>query len=198
MVNLKETAPFGEKRSYGLHEGRDVIGDFGKATPIENLYDGLLQRLYTKDLQDKNYGIKVCMAVNPKYIGGVDANVLVEYCHLHSLTPYTLQVDKSSGAARFIKKDTVLGYMGNTGNCMTADGKGGWRTISKEEQSNPSFLGGVHLHYQVRVVCKEEAKLLMLVMKEKKIKAKTLCFEQWGGTYFDPVAFDTYMNSLRR
>lgn len=174
MVKFRETAPFGERRSYGFHEGRDLIGDMGKATPIENLYDGVLLRITTPEMPDKNYGVKVSMSVNPKFVGGVNADVTLEYCHMHALTPFIKEIDKSSGASRFVKKGQVLGYMGNSGNCMTADGFGGWRTISKEEQASPTFLGGVHLHYHVKVRGKAEATALCEAIKEVYPKVKAI------------------------
>jgi pentatricopeptide repeat protein len=195
-MKYQETAPFGQKRSYGLHEGRDIWSELTKKAPIYNLFDGIIGKVFTRDKQNKDYGIKVAVRTNPKFKGGADVEVSVEYAHLHEVDLTILERDKLTGARRFIKAGEQLGLMGNTGNCYTHDGKGGWRKITPREQADSNFVGGVHLHYHCKVYSEEDALKLVEDMKKKKIVANTYYIKQWNRFYFDPLAFEMYMKIL--
>ena len=195
-MKYQETAPFGQKRSYGVHEGRDTWSESTKKAPIYNLFDGILGTVFTRDSQNKDYGIKVAIKTNPKFKGGADVEVSVEYAHLHEIDLTVLGRAKLTGTRRFVKAGEQLGLMGNTGNCYTHDGKGGWRKITLREQADSNFVGGVHLHYHCKVYSELEALRLRDVMKAKGIISEMYFIKQWNRYYFDPVAFEMYMKNL--
>lgn len=94
-------APYCEN---GLHEGID-FGSKGKTLlNIYNLFDGVIEVIYTGLV----YGKSVKLIHNTKFINHKDFTFYSQYCHLESIE---MLLNKE-----FCKNGTILGEMGNTGN----------------------------------------------------------------------------------
>jgi murein DD-endopeptidase MepM/ murein hydrolase activator NlpD len=193
MLNYSISSKYGTKREYGLHEGDDFISTLGKKAPIINMYDGILHNTF---FSERSSGNTINMMTNPKFFNGVDVGVFIDYCHLDRFSDVIIETSKKQGSInRLVKQGTEIGKMGNTGYCMTFE-NGRWRRITGEEQSDPNFTRGVHLHYQVRVQKESDAIKLKEDIINKGCRCEIYYFKQWNQYYFNPSIFEEYMITL--
>jgi murein DD-endopeptidase MepM/ murein hydrolase activator NlpD len=107
------------------HSGIDIVDT--KLAPIYSILDGTL---FHAEKDHKMYGNFVIIKHNLSYLNPPTPIIIYSlYAHLH-----TINVSKTE---TFIKSGTVIGSMGNTGNCWTLD-KGSWRPITLQEKNDPN------------------------------------------------------------
>ena len=155
------------------HSGIDFTAN--KLYPIKSLIDGVVLH---KEENHKMYGNHIILKHNLSFLKpSLDVTLLTMHAHLHNLNVTNNDM--------FIKAGTVIGSMGNSGNCWTLD-KDSWRKLTTEEQADPLDQRGVHLHFDTYVIEKKDN----LINAMKKVidldEAKDMV-TQWGKTYFNPI-----------
>ncbi len=192
-----KTSEFAEirKYSYGryLHSGDDFISDEGKNQNIYNLIDGVFFSSGT----GRDYGNFIIIKHNPKFIrGGIDDIFFSLYCHL-DLVDYT----KKKVINNFIGSGSIIGKMGNTGNCYTLNQMTNkYRPVTEKEAIDPKCNKGVHLHQGFYQSCEinKETKLLKELKKLKLVADNPYnYFYQWGKLFYNPKKIMTYFKLLQ-
>lgn len=189
----EKTSQFAEIReAFGkryLHSGEDYITELGKKQEIKCIFDGLF---YTGT--DRNYGNYVIGRHNPKFINGIDEDIISQYCHMSFFKP----LEKN----KFLRAGSIVGNMGNSGNCFTYE-NGEYRPITEKERIDINCKKGVHLHFGIYQNASrgEKTKILNEILKigyvkERQEKHDIKYFWQWGKLFFKPEIIFQYFLTL--
>lgn len=192
-TDFQITSPFGALRSYGLHEGTDFISSVvpRKKTSILNLVRGLI----TKVGLHKIYGKMVTVELNlldvskeyPKF-PKINEKIYFDYCHLH---------ETNLKVGTIIESGAEIGKMGNTGHslkCIDVK-KDTWIPITKEEQEDPNFDLGVHLHFNVRQF-KKDTKFIEYLRSINLVNPNNV-FQQWSDNLFSYQCIIDFLKYLK-
>lgn len=197
MVNkLDITSFFKEKRSKyiyvggrfidGFHEGVDLSSGLYKKQEIFSEIGG---KVVGVDYLKNSYGRRVLVETDLSRYSKVFDNVRV-----YSLYGHLNQVCVLMGD---IFDDVVkIGYMGNTGYCLTKIKEGSYsemgkefRRVSEAESFDYNFIGGVHLHFSLYFLGRDEAYNFVKVYGGKV--GDDILF-QWGKYYVNPFLLDNF------
>ncbi len=168
----------------GLHEGIDYSSELNKEQEIYNELDGIvIEKSYNRNSYGNKVVVKVNMGYFTKFFEG--DNVYLLYGHLDSINDNIIIGNE-------IKAGDIIGYMGNTGYCLTKIDKihsngrvkmlDSYRRVTEEESKDKKFFGGVHLH--LSVFCNNA----VFVDKIKK-KLGNEHIYQWGKYWINPEKF---------
>jgi murein DD-endopeptidase MepM/ murein hydrolase activator NlpD len=194
ILPIKKGAEFGVdrskmyKRNGYVHEGDDYVGN--KRTPIKVELSGVVSFNnyhvdYGNMVQIKTDLIKYFPEGFKNLKINIESGLIYSmYCHLY---------ESFMKLNQFVKFGEVVGSMGNSGNCWTRIG-GEWRPITKKEQEDETFKGGVHLHFGFFTYDKNLANYIIECTKNN-FEGIALAF-QWGKYFINPrLVFDFLNNS---
>ncbi|MBN2545679.1 MAG: M23 family metallopeptidase [Spirochaetes bacterium] len=177
--NYPTTSDFGEERSfwpyYGKkHEGIDMRGN--KKTQVFCEINGVIKERYD---QKNSYGKKLLIKTNLGYL-----TKELEGCILYQLYGHLFKYDTKVKLGKFIEAGSLLGLMGNSGNCYTKDPNTGiYVPVTEKQQNNENFNEGVHLHLSFMTELKNK-KLLEYIKEKLNLKNELLFLDQWGYYYW--------------
>jgi hypothetical protein len=192
LDDRRPTSNFAVDRVSYLHSGLDFGGYYG-----EDLKDYLSGVVDTVEEVPRTWGKRVTVKSNPRFSGGVNDSLYLDYCHCKEVV---VEVNQ------FVAAGDVIATMGNTGNCWYWDSVNNrWDKVDTEEERVSGK--GTHLHFGIwqkhssgrRLKPGEQTKLFKELKKLKFIRKEsegTDFIYQWGKIYYTPNLIFRYFEFL--
>jgi hypothetical protein len=202
---LRSYSGFAQDRGSYFHSGVDYNSPLYKKYGLGNLFQGVVAELKTDEIkggeQGKFFGRVVTIKTDPAFEGGAKDPFFTSYCHCHIIDSKILKEWELGNRLHLIKPGYEVGKMGNTGHCMIME-NGVWRDITPQEQADPKFVGGTHLHLMTWQWAGKnvKTKLLKDLIKKKITKDSregTDYFWQWNRLFFRPQVLMEYFIYLQ-
>lgn len=195
VMHFSKTSDFAEIRRRDkkgnvnwFHSGNDWWSQALKKQDLPNLLDGVCHYKGA----GRDYGNFIMLKHNPKYAGGPDELLYSYYCHLHKF-------EAGLTVGQFVSNGTIIGYMGNTGYCLTKGWNGKLRKVTEKEMQDPKTHRGVHLHQSFMQYAEagQQTKLLKDMIKRIDIKPVKDYIYQWGKIFYRPETVIRYFQFLK-